>query len=73
MLDQLGIRQQQAVDGPDGPTIAQFVCAICDKKCYDITQYFGGAPSTRCMWCIKYNKKPKVSKITTEQMVDPKG
>jgi hypothetical protein len=67
----LGPAQQAAVDGPDGPDMKQFVCAVCDQRHYDLSHYFGGAESTRCMWCLKYNKKKPVAKTT--EIVDSKS
>lgn len=62
-------KQQQTVDGPDGPPMLQFVCAVCDKKYYDTAHYFKGIPSTKCMWCIKYSKvkaKPVIKEGETK-------
>jgi hypothetical protein len=63
---ELGIKQQQAIDGPDGPTMQQFVCAVCENKYFDLTHYFTGVAATKCMWCNKYGKKKTVAKIVTE-------
>lgn len=66
----LGPQQTAAVDGPNGPTIKQFVCAVCDQRHYDMNHYFHGVDSVRCMWCNKYNKKRPVVKTT--ETVDSK-
>lgn len=57
MLKKLGPKQQYAVDGPNGPPMQQFVCSVCNTKFFDTEHYFKGIVSTKCMWCIKYNKK----------------
>jgi hypothetical protein len=62
--------QQAAVDGPDGPDMKQFVCVVCDQRHYDVSHYFYGVDSTRCMWCLKYNKKRPA--VKTAETVDPK-
>ena len=63
---ELTVKQQEAVTGPDGPPMQQFVCAVCDNKHFDVKHYFYGIASTRCMWCEKYSKKKTVVKLTTE-------
>jgi hypothetical protein len=57
--DVLGPKQQEAVDGPDGPPMYTFVCATCEKQYPDTNRYFYGIESTRCMWCTKFPKKQK--------------
>ena len=64
MLKKLGPKQQYAWDGPNGPPMHQFVCAICDKKFFDTALYFRGIVSTKCLWCTKYNAKKKI--LTTK-------
>lgn len=71
VTDELGPQQTAAIVGPDGPTIEQFVCSVCDQKHYDINHYFYGVDSTRCMWCTKYNKqKPKIKTVETVDSKD---
>lgn len=75
---ELGPKQREAVDGPDGPPIRQFVCVACENKFFDMQHYFNGVESTRCLWCNKYKKVAKsatkeVTKSVTKEMVDPKS
>lgn len=56
---ELGIRQQQFVDGPWGPPMLTYVCAGCGKKFPDTGSYFYDRPSTRCIWCAKFPKDKK--------------
>ena len=60
---ELGLRQQQAVQGPDGPDMQQCVCTGCNRRYYDTKLYFYDVVSTRCLWCEKYKKVNRV--ITT--------
>jgi hypothetical protein len=64
-------KQQEAVNGPNGPDMKQFVCTVCDQRHYDVNHYFYGVDSTRCMWCSKYNKKRLV--VKPAETVDPKS
>ena len=66
----LGLQQTAATDGPNGPPMKQFVCAVCDQRHYDMNHYFYGVDSVRCMWCNKYNKKRPV--VKTAETVDSK-
>ena len=67
---ELGPKQQEALAGPDGPPIEQFVCSVCNTKHYDMKHYFYGVASTKCLWCEKYGK---VAKVATKETVDPKS
>lgn len=69
VIGDLGPQQTVAADGPNGPDMKQFVCLVCDNRHYDVHHYFYGVDSTRCFWCLKYNKKrPEVKIVET---VDP--
>jgi len=70
VTSELGPLQTIAADGPDGPDMQQFVCSVCDQRHYDVNHYFYGVESTRCMWCLKYNKKRPV--VKTAETVDSK-
>jgi hypothetical protein len=63
LSDTLGLKQQQAVDGPNGPAMKQFTCAVCEQRYFDTKYYFYDVESTRCLWCIKYGKSKKVPKL----------
>jgi hypothetical protein len=64
-------KQQEAVNGPNGPDMKQFVCTVCDQRHYDVNHYFHGVDSIRCMWCLKYNKKRPV--VKSVETVDSKS
>jgi hypothetical protein len=68
---ELESKQQEAAVGPDGPDMKQFVCTVCDQRHYDVGHYFRGVDSTRCLWCLKYNKKRPV--VKPAETVDPKS
>lgn len=55
----LGPRQQQFVDGPNGPAMVTYVCAGCNKKFPDTGSYFYDRPNTKCIWCTKFPKGVK--------------
>lgn len=67
VTDELGPQQIAATNGPNGPDMKQFVCAVCDQRHYDVSHYFYGVDSTRCMWCLKYNKKRLVVKTVDQK------
>lgn len=64
------VAQDSCVDEDYGPPLMQFVCAVCNGKFFDINMYFRDVPSTRCMWCLKYNKKKAVVKDATESVAE---
>ena len=66
LSDTLGLKQQQAVDGPNGPIMQQFTCVVCDQRYFDTKYYFYGIASVKCRWCNKYGKTKKVAKTATE-------
>jgi len=67
---ELEAKQQEAVDGPDGPPMESFTCIVCNNRYFDMKQYFYGTASVRCLWCEKYGK---VAKKATEKTVDQKS
>lgn len=70
VTSELGPQQTVASDGPDGPDMKQFVCSVCDQRHYDVYHYFYGIDSTKCMWCLKYNKKRPT--VKNKEPVDSK-
>ena len=56
---ELGPRQQQFVDGPNGPPMTTYICSGCSQKFPDTGSYFYGRPSQRCIWCTKFPKGVK--------------
>lgn len=55
----LSPKQQEAVNGPNGPPMYTFVCTTCNQQFPDTNLYFYGTESTKCMWCTKFPKKQK--------------
>lgn len=52
----LGVKQQQALDGPYGPPMQKFVCQGCGRSHFDTGLYFYDKSSTKCIWCTKFPK-----------------
>lgn len=63
-------KQQEAVDGPDGPLMQLFCCEVCNVRYFDTKHYFYGISSSKCLWCEKYGK---VTKKVTKESIDPKS
>ena len=56
ITDTLGPKQQQALDGPLGPSMSYFECVACKKRFMDTSLYFFEVKSSKCLWCSKFPK-----------------
>jgi hypothetical protein len=36
----------------------KFTCTSCSKEYFDMNLYFHDTPTTKCLWCTKFPKKP---------------
>ena len=64
LSEPLGVKQQQAADGPDsGPDMQYFVCTSCNQRYLDTRLYFFEVVSSRCLWCTKFPKVANVRSI----------